>query len=327
MNLKKLRHSIIFPITGALCAVTMGVVPRLPLACVRWSASVLGRLVYAVPYCRNLVTANLEVAFPDWTPQQRRTVGRRSVQSFICTLGEFLWAWRDPKRLSDLVVCSQAPDDAYMAFVKNAPGSIAISPHIGNWELAHLSINASGVTTCTVAQRRKNPYLERMITAARTSGGSEIIHQHGAARKILQGLRGGKTLCLLVDQNTKPKYGGTFIECFGLPAAMSRAPAVIGRRVGADIRLVYCLRRPDGKLQMYARPLPRPAADYSSDEALLADINAATEAMIRANPEQYLWLYPRWKFIPPGLASGRERYPYYAEELEPAESTDAEDSE
>ena len=74
-----------------------------------------------------------------------------------------------------------------------------------------------------------------------------------------------------------------------------------------------CIRQPDGRFRLEIKHLPKPVADYKDDLSLTQDILDATQALIRQHPEQYTWLYRRWRYIPdnapPALASA---FPYYS---------------
>ncbi|MEG1980367.1 MAG: hypothetical protein RR060_06545, partial [Victivallaceae bacterium] len=53
--------------------------------------------------------------------------------------------------------------------------------------------------------------------------------------------------------------------------------------------------------------------DYASDEAVIQDVMNISERYIRRYPEQYLWLYKRFLYIPREISPElKSRYPYYA---------------
>jgi chorismate mutase len=54
-------------------------------------------------------------------------------------------------------------------------------------------------------------------------------------------------------------------------------------------------------------------SEYDSDEALAQAMMSVLEDLIRQYPEQYVWLYKRWRYIPldaPAEIAGK--YPGYA---------------
>ena len=55
--------------------------------------------------------------------------------------------------------------------------------------------------------------------------GLEIIFSSGAIRAATKALRDGRGVGTLIDQNTRVRDGGSFVNFFGLPVSSSTAPA------------------------------------------------------------------------------------------------------
>jgi KDO2-lipid IV(A) lauroyltransferase len=122
---------------------------------------------------------------------------------------------------------------------------------------------------------------------------------------------------MLMDQNTPPSEGGVFVEFFGLPVTVSRAPAGLIHRSGAPVMLGICRRQPDGRYVVSAEG-PFTAAQMGRDDVEITQfLQNRIEAVVRAEPGQWLWMYKRWKYVP-DLAL-MASYPYYARPLSPQE--------
>ena len=196
-----------------------------------------------------------------------------------------------------------------------APGVafFGVTAHFGNWELLSRAFRQAGYEHAAVAAILANPDVDQFFNTLRESSGVEIIPRRGAVRGILKALKAGKSVALLLDQNTKPEEGGLWIELFGAPATMSAAPAVLAGRTGVPVIALFCEALPDGRYRMYACP-PLLSQGKDADPAELCQAIAdCFEKEIRRRPEQWLWMYKRWKFIPKGM--GRERFPYYAKPM------------
>ncbi|MGN0867698.1 MAG: lysophospholipid acyltransferase family protein [Oligosphaeraceae bacterium] len=260
--------------------------------------------------------ANLAIAFPQMTKKERRALEKEMFLHFI-TLGldwlHFLRAPQDmPKRL-DIPqdfrehCTSPNPDSP-------CPSVLYCTLHQGNWELeAHISL-LTGRPGAVVVARFHMEWLNQLAERLRTANeDTRTIPAEGAALGVYRALREGRNVGLLIDQNISPRHGGVFLKFFGLPAVTSPMPAAIARRLRIPIQVVACLRQPDGTYVMDREPLPQPAWTYPSDEALTAHILQAYEALIRRHPEQYLWFYPRWKYLPANISpEGAARFPFYA---------------
>ena len=56
--------------------------------------------------------------------------------------------------------------------------------------------------------------------------GLRIIFSRGAAREAIHQMKQGRLLGTLIDQNTRVRDGGEFLDFFGLPVPSSVSPAV-----------------------------------------------------------------------------------------------------
>ena len=66
------------------------------------------------------------------------------------------------------------------------------------------------------------------------------------------------------------------------------------------------------------RPLPRPVEEYPDETSMVQAFIEMGEEDIRKTPEQYLWLYRRFRYIPNDCPPEiRKRFPYYACEVKP----------
>ena len=151
-----------------------------------------------------------------------------------------------------------------------------------------------------MARALDNPYLDRFLRQFRERSGQRMIPKKGGYDQMLAVLRDGGVLSFLADQDAGER--GMFVEFFGRPASTHkaiallalehRAPVVVGyaRRVGPGFRYeVGCEEVID----------PDEWTGTADDARLLTQRYTKTlEAIIRRDPEQYLWLHRRWKHQP-----------------------------
>jgi KDO2-lipid IV(A) lauroyltransferase len=286
---------------------------RTPVALLRLGANAFGSLGFLlIRKDRRIILGNLAVAFPERSEADRRQIGRRSLCNVIFTFLEFIWLLRTPQKVKGYAIFRESEQEDYWNCCGRNGAAIIISPHIGNWEVGHIGMNAFGIPTSTVARENRYPPFEAMLAAGRSALGAEIMHEKGAAMGMLRALRKKRHLVMLVDQNTRPSDGGMFAPFFGLPVTVSRAPAMFALRTNAPVTLGCCVRNPQGQLEIRVYPLPKLPREYGDELALTTAINEVTESMIREHPEQYLWIYKRWRYIPEDQPELRDKYPAYA---------------
>ena len=86
-----------------------------------------------------------------------------------------------------------------------------------------------------------------LLMRARRSIGQEIVPAEGAFKPLMQGLKDGKSLGLLVDQSVAPKRGGIWVRFLGLPIAVSAAPAFFAAKGKSPIAVAWSRPLKDGR--------------------------------------------------------------------------------
>ncbi len=289
-------------------------IPRLSRPVIMGMASLGGRIAYAC--CRNqrrIALANLRVAFGTTRPEpELEEIARKSFLSIALVLLDFLWFSRDT---SARIARFMTVDESARKSISKPP-LIGVTAHFGNWELMSSASAELGLSHAAVFAGLKNPFVTPFLSRMRNAEGVEVVRREGAIGKLLRTLRKGSTIALLLDQNTLPGEGGVFVDFFGLPAPVSSAAGLLSERTGAPVMMMFCILRPDGTYFVYSLPELRPARPHDRERAGEAGVEI-TRAIVRAfeteiakHPEQWLWMYKRWKFVAPGTA--REKYPFYS---------------
>ena len=89
--------------------------------------------------------------------------------------------------------------------------------------------------------------MTRLLMKARRSIGQEIVHADGAFRPLMQGLKDGKSLGLLVDQVVDARDGGIWVRFFGRPVPVSAAPAFFSAKAKAPVVIAWSRPLKDGR--------------------------------------------------------------------------------
>ena len=254
------------------------------------------------------VCDNLTVAFPELDATQREQLARQSIASSILTGLETARLIHRPTLISRLL---PAWPPGFLDRLRGQPAIVCL-PHLGNWEVFAQGAPLAGLQVSAIAATLSSQTLDAIVTQARETNGLHIIKRDGAARKVLLALRQGHCVGMLVDQNLSPVDGGIFVSFFGLPATMSPLPARLARKLHLPIIVCASVRQPDGSFACIARHLPTPTPD-DTDESLSQHIADAFETLVRDYPEQYVWLYKRWRYLPQNLPQNlAAKFPPYA---------------
>lgn len=174
------------------------------------------------------------------------------------------------------------------------PG-LFVAAHLGNWELAGASVVAEGLPIVLVYRSANNPWVEKLYRRYRAAAAAgQIAKGPEGAREILQVLRGGGHVGLLVDQKMNDGIAVPFLgrdamtaPAVGRFAARFNCPVVVARMErlkGAHFRLTF-----------QPAPIPPVTGNAHRDTlALMTALNDLIGGWVRDRPGQWLWLHKRW---------------------------------
>ena len=130
----------------------------------------------------------------------------------------------------------------------------------------------------------------KLLMRVRRSIGQEIVPAAGAFRPLMQGLKDGKSLGLLVDQSVSLKKGGIWITFFGRPFAASPAPAFFAAKAKVPVIVAWSRPLKDGRYrcEFLAEHAPEEARDIRGLTQKIADELAA---VIRRHPSCWILNY------------------------------------
>lgn len=172
-------------------------------------------------------------------------------------------------------------------------GILAVSAHVGNWELMVMSLTEKmGRTMHGVAKKQNNPYINDFIIKARQKYGTRIIYKQGVLRKFISILREGGAVGMMLDQHVSPNMGYQ-MDFLGSPAWVSRTPATIARKTGA--RLIPLFLRYDVKENAHILTILPEVPSGEDMEETTQVLNSRVEDFIKHSPSQWLWIHRRWK--------------------------------
>lgn len=179
-------------------------------------------------------------------------------------------------------------------------GVFVTSGHLGNWEMVALLQSWLGYPMSMVTRPLDNPLLETLLARGRRRSGNRITHKRRAVRGMLQALREGLCVALVIDQDFV-RSDRIFVDFFDRPAATAPTLGLLALRTGAPIVPVVSELLADGRYRIrYLPPVePRITGDREADILdIMARCTALLEEEIRRNPTQWLWMHRRWKTRP-----------------------------
>jgi Kdo2-lipid IVA lauroyltransferase/acyltransferase len=177
-------------------------------------------------------------------------------------------------------------------------GTVALSGHLGNWELL-ARVFGRITETAVLGRRMRSPVADRLVMRLRSQWGNRVFYQDDDMRTMAGALRRGLVLGTLPDQDVGRLSGG-FVPFFGQLAYTPLGPAAIAQVARVPVQFIYCVY--DGRCWvLHFGPryqLPRSRDRQSQQVALMARCMAYQEALVRRYPEQWVWFHRRWRRQP-----------------------------
>nr|WP_281281237.1 lysophospholipid acyltransferase family protein [Pontiella desulfatans] len=187
-------------------------------------------------------------------------------------------------------------------------GVLALTAHIGNFELMPMATAALGYKLSVIVKRIKNEAVNEVVGKLRTHEGLSFLATDHAYRDCLKALRRNEAVGMIIDQNMT-RDSGVFVDFFGKPACTSPGLAYMAAQSQAPVVPVFIYRKPDGGFRLKVHPPLDPPEDRQPET-----IHAATqlytkviEDAICVAPEQWIWMHRRWKTVQLEGQSGKER--------------------
>ncbi|MDR1738232.1 MAG: lysophospholipid acyltransferase family protein [Candidatus Symbiothrix sp.] len=184
-------------------------------------------------------------------------------------------------------------------------GVISLMMHTGSWELSAIMPPVMGYETTAVSKALSNPRLNDLIVAARESRGMKNISRGKSYDKLVECIRKGECMIIMIDQDTKVK--GVFVDFFGRKAYTPDGAARLALETHAPVVPMYMQRIAGHRHRFTILPAIPLVETGDRDHDLLVNTQNYTrqiENIIREIPSQWVWMHRRWKTTPDDV----ERY-------------------
>jgi KDO2-lipid IV(A) lauroyltransferase len=287
----------------------------------RNAAIVIGKLIARAIYqlhrrLRRVGYRNLQIAIPELNRAERRVIIKAVFGNLGRLLGEFS---QFPKitreNISELVEYDGFEN--YKRASERGRGVLMLTGHIGAWELCAFAQGTYGHPLSFLVRPLDNPMLDGMIDRYRGLSGNSTINKNRAVRSVLEILKRGHDVGLLIDVNTLADQG-IFCDFFGIPACSTTGLAVFALRSDAPVVpgfLIWDARSGKHRLRFEPEvPLIR-TGDFREEVALnTARFTKVIEDYARRYPDQWLWVHKRWQTRPEGEPDLYDRQPSHPDQ-------------
>jgi KDO2-lipid IV(A) lauroyltransferase len=303
-------HQPVYALVRSLVA-GVGAMPIPPaLATARAAA----RAFAAAPFNRTRLeraTANLAVAFPDWSADQRRECALHAYEHLFSLGVETAFVprlltedgWPRLVELGDL-------RPGLAPLLKDQP-CVMITGHCGNWELLGYTLALLGFPVHALYRPLDLKPLDAWVRKTRQRRGLVLVDKFGAGEDLPDIMQAGATPGFVADQNAGDR--GLFVPFFGRLASTYKSIGLLAQLYRARVICGSARRLAPhelGAIDPQLGPLRYRLEIFDVIEPdeyepqpdplfyITARYRRAIEAMVRKAPEQYLWMHRYWKSRP-----------------------------
>jgi KDO2-lipid IV(A) lauroyltransferase len=247
---------------------------------------------------RERMLAHLAQAIPGLNGRERQRLARRVFVELGRNAADvFRFRHRPVSELAKLI--DVVGEEHFVAARAERRGVVAVTGHLGAWELIPGYFAQRGIPVVVLARRLKYPGLEALLHGMRSRLGVKVVHEGESLRPAFRILKAGGAMGVLIDQGRRAA-AGAWVPFLGRPAWTPTGPAEIARRTGAHL-LPVGIRRVGRRHQITV--LPRVDVDWArsgATAAATAGLRRSIESLLWQSPEQWTWMYNPWSRSEPG---------------------------
>jgi phosphatidylinositol dimannoside acyltransferase len=288
------RERIAYVVYASASWVAKRLPTRLGRALFRWAGSLMYRFASGV---RATVAAN-----------QARVLGRPVDDPFVVAntreaFRRYARYWYDSFAIEEwsaddvLASFTWDGDEHLFRLAEEGHGTIAVLPHLGNWDASARAMADRGLRMVAVAEHLRPERLFQLFVRQRERYGIEVIAleaHHGIGNALTSALANNKLIGLLCDRDLTGR--GIEVEMFGARRRLPAGPAMLALSTGAPVVVVGTFETPTGwhgvvwPLEMPERTRNR-RADATAITQAIAD---AFERLISMSPADWHVFEPAW---------------------------------
>lgn len=243
---------------------------------------------YLIKKRREIALANLKLAFPDKTDNERKRIAKESYKimskAFISTLWfeEYL---KTNVELEDF--------DRFSSIKEKGNGIVVALIHMGNMEASLKA--AEKYRVITVAKTQRNPYIDNFITESRKKMNVTLLKKSKqTSRKLVEEIEEKNVIALFSDHRDK----GSTVEFFGEKTVSPTGAINIALRHNLPLVIGYNVMHEDNTCTTYFTK----ELELVKTNSFKNDVKVNTQHMInlieniiKNHPNQWMWFHDRWK--------------------------------
>ena len=261
-------------------------------------------------YRKKVVMANLGIAFPEKTEQERLKIARQFYRNFTDTFMETLKLLS----LSERQISKRGLMDVseVLPLIQSGKNIQIMGGHQMNWEFVNLAVAEKiNISWVGIYLRINNKIIDKIIYRMRSRRGTVLVAAHEFVTLRNAVFNRQYAIGLAADQNPGNLTNVYWLNYFGRPAPFFSGPDKSARANNIAVVFVNMVKVKRGYYKFVPEIFSREGSQLKEKEFTLCYRNFM-ERIIRQQPANYLWSHKRWKW------GYREGYHWIDHSPEPA---------
>lgn len=248
---------------------------------------------YVFRYRQSIVMSNLQIAFPELTDAERRTIAKKFYKNFSDMFMETI----KMISISDKVIEKRFKANWELIRSLESTGK-SVQVHLGhnfNWEWGNsILTNHTDYKFLAVYMPMTNKIFERLFYKLRTRNGAIFLKATSMREEFLPYRNSKYLLGLIADQSPGHPASAWWFKFFGKPTPFIKGPAKGAIVNDAAVVFAFIHKPRRGYYEaVFTLSTDDPAS--MTEQELTKKFVFYLEDVIRQYPDMWLWSHRRWK--------------------------------
>ncbi len=239
------------------------------------------------------ITRILPDAAPDMVAQTARTLFR----NFTYYFADLLTLNRQPLPVQQRYIHSINGFEQIEAILASDQGFVAVTAHLGNWELAGRLLSPFGKQVNVLVAPEQQPAIQALLRDKDRPPGLNFIFNDsiGAFMQLLMALRRGEVAAIQIDRGTGHR-SDIPVNFFNAPVAFPSGPFRLASAARVPVIPFFCLMRPDYQYDIFiGNPI---SVERGGEIEALHTMIRVLEHYVAMAPDQWFNFYDVWQPLP-----------------------------
>jgi len=229
---------------------------------------------------------------------QREEIIRNLFMNFGKSLSDVIRFKKHYKRQIDGLIDVEGMEHFEKAY-KRGKGVIAITGHIGNFEIFAPFFSYRGYKTAAIGREMYDKRMDKLLVENRQFTGLINIPTTAPPRKIMRVLKDGYVMAVVIDTDSM-RVRSQFVPAFGKLSWTPVGQSILGLKAGAAfVPMVFVRNGKRYKLVIKPEVTIEPSGDFDKDVYnITKKCTEALEGLIDTYRDQWIWIHNRWHTRP-----------------------------